>query len=298
MTTNFNSSNISRYSIWWRRLIHRPLAALVRLTLPCKVRLFRSDYVPNGKPTVFVATHVFYDDIAAVLSCLDDVAYLLIENDGKESLPAWTERFALGMNGVITVDRSNKESRAEAFSKMITVLNRSGNILLFPEAAWNFSQNEIVAKLHWGAIKLAKSANANIVPVALHMVGDECFVAIGSQVEYDVEALRDAMATLMWDLISQDPLVQRENITDEYWLEHICKQCEKRPQESREVEESFMYRPKGEISLGEVLAEMYGIEHKSMAADYVQYRRIEGLIDGWTKPVSFNYKNQNVGKQV
>ena len=254
--------------------------------------------MPNGKPTVFAATHVFYDDIAAVLSCLDDVAYLLIENDGKESLPVWSERFALGMNGVITVDRSNKESRAEAFSKMIAILNRSGNILLFPEAAWNFSPNEIVTKLHWGAIKLAKSANANIVPVALHMVGDDCFVFIGSPVEYNVEALRDAMATLVWELINQNPSVQRKNITDEYWLKHIGEQCAKRPQESRAVEESFMYRPKGEISLGEVLAEMHGIEHKSMAADYLQYRRIDELIDNWTKSVRLNYKNQNCGGQL
>ena len=34
-----------------------------------------------------------------------------------------------------------------------------------------------------------------------------------------------------------------------------------------------MYRPKDEVSLGGVLADLYGIEYKSMAADYEQYKR-------------------------
>ena len=280
-------------------MIRRPLAAIFSLTLPRKVRIFRNEFAPNGKPTIFAATHVFYDDIAAVLCCLKDVTYLLIENDGKESLPARSECFALGMNGIITVDRSDKQSRTEAFRKMVDVLNRSGNILLFPEAAWNFSPNEVVAKLHWGAIRVAESANANIAPVAVHMVGDEYCISIGRRVEPEhystpqetVTALRDAMATLVWELMIQNPPVQRKNITDECWLKHILEQCSKRPHESRVKEESFMYRQKDEISLGEVLADLHGIEYKSMAADYEQYKRIEWLIDGWTKPVRFNYTN-------
>jgi|GEM_PF-831813 len=295
MNANFNSSNISRYSIWWRRIIHRPLVAIFRLSLGRKVRLFRNDFVSNGKPTIFVATHVFYDDAAVALCCLKSAAYLLFGVESDDNLPSFKERFVARLNGVIGVERNNKQSRIEAFYEMVEVLNRRGDILVFPEAAWNFLPNTVVAKINWGAIRVAQHTGANIVPIAVNIVGNDYGVIIGNHFEYSnytnsqeaVDSLRDKMATLAWELISLSPLAHRENLTYEYWLSHIREQFANMPRKDQSKEESFMYRPKDEVSLGEVLADLHGIEYKSMAADYEQHKRIERLIDGWTKPVRF-----------
>lgn len=302
MGREFKTSGISKFSIGWRRLIHNPLAAIFKLSLGRKIKLIRNDFVPNGKPTIFAATHVFYDDIATILCCLKDSAYLLIEADNRESMPTGVDCLALELNGVVTVDRNDKQSRARAFDNMVNVLSFQGNILLFPEAAWNFSPNALVAKMHWGIIRIAEHANANVVPVAVNLVGNDYCVSIGNYFECQnysshseaIDALRDEMATLVWELISLCPPAQREVLNDKYWLAHIREQCGKRPLEDRDKEEGYMFRSKGEISLGEVLADMHGLEYKSMAADYEQYCRIERLIGGWTKPVSFPSKTREL----
>ena len=274
-------------------MIHRPLTAIFSLSLPRKVRLLRNEFVPNDKPTIFVATHIFYDDIAAVLCCLRSAAYLLIGVESDDNLPPLKERVVARLNGVIGVERNNKQSRTEAFYEMVEVLNRRGDILVFPEAAWNFLPNAVVAKINWGAIRVAQHTGANIVPVAVNIIGNDYGVIIGSRFEYynhtnpkdAIDALRDKMATLAWELISLNPLARRENLTYEYWLSHIREQYTKIPRKDQSKEESFMHRLKDEVSLGEVLADLHGIEYKSMAVDYEQYKRIERLIDGWNKPV-------------
>ena len=105
----FKSSGISRYSIRWRQIIHKPLVAIFKLTLKRKVRLLRNDAKPNGKPVIYAATHVFYDDIAAVISSLDKSAHLLFGVEGPNNTPKLIERIALAMNGIIVVKRNDKK---------------------------------------------------------------------------------------------------------------------------------------------------------------------------------------------
>jgi len=271
------------------------MAAIFKLYLGKKVKLIRNDFIPNGKPTIFAAAHVFRNDIPAVLCSLQNAAHLLLGIDGVGNLASPIERCGLWMKGAITLKRGDKRSRAESFDKMVNILNHQGDLSVFPEAAWNFSPNVFVAKLNWGVMRAAEHTGANIVPVAVDIVGEDYCVIIGNQFEYEnystrqeaIGSLRDSMATLAWELISLKPAVKRKNLTDEYWLAHIRASRKKRAQEYQHIEESYMYRPKGEISIGELLAEMHGIEYSSMSANYQQYRNIEQLIERWTSPITF-----------
>jgi len=178
---------------------------------------------------------------------------------------------------------------------MVQILVKRGNILIFPEASWNISSALPVKKLWWGLLEIAKSTGANIVPVAIHMVGEEYCVIIGEKFEHEkfsskseqIGTLRDEMATLMWELIDMSSPIKRKQINDCYWLAHIQSNMNRASWLVITEEEGYAYRPKDEISLGEVHADLHGIEYKSMAADYEQHKRIERLIDGWTKPVRF-----------
>ena len=290
-------SSISRYSIRWRRWIHKPLAAIFTLTLRPKVKLLRNDAINNGKPTIYAVTHVFYDDISAVCCCLRQSAYVLLGVEGGDNIPTMTDRLALTLNGVIVVDRRYKKSRANSANEMISVLNNKGNVLIFPEGAWNLSPNLLAQKLNWNLLKIAMQTNSNIIPVAVDIVENSYCVIIGDCFEYPdytdhteaITALRDALATLVWELICMKPPLKKCGLSDFYWLNHIHAQSSKMPQQDQTKEESYVYRPKGEISLGELLADMHGIEYKSMAADYEQHKKIMSLCDNWNKPINIRY---------
>ena len=264
---------------------------IFKFSLKHKIKLHRNSFKPNGKPTVFAMTHVFKDDIASVLYCLRNSAHAL--GAYHEGLTKTIDGVGVFLNGVIWIDRSDKTSRTESMEKVKTVLSRGGDILIAPEAAWNLSPNVIVQKLWWGLIEAAASTGANIVPVAVDIVGDYYSVIIGENFipsQYPDKAtaiaeLRNALATMAWELIELKPKSKRAEMTDDYWVDFTQSELARVPFMDMATEESFMYRPKGEISLGELLADMHGIEHRSMAVDYEQHRRIMRLCDDWNRPV-------------
>ena len=265
--------------------------------MPYRVRLVRDDSTSNGNPTIYAATHVTYDDITAICFCLKENAHVLFGH--KKALWKTSKRdyFGLFLNGRIFVNRYCKIDRAHSKIDMAKVLRHGGNILAFPEGTWNFSPNQLVLPLNWGILDSAKLADrdVNIVPIAFDLVGDEYCVAIGKSFEVTatssysksalMEALRDAMATLMWELIEMKPPISRVSLHDDFWVEYTQKHCAEIKMRDQHKEDLLTYRLKGEVSLGEVLADMHGIEYKSMAADYEQHKRVQSLIDNWTKPV-------------
>jgi hypothetical protein len=285
------------YSIWWRKLFHKPIFGLLlrghKFLRENNVVIIRNDFKHNGKPTIYTATHVFYNDISCIVSTIKDSMFLLYGGGGygffqKTSLPI-ADKIGLWLNGRIIIDRGNKASRQKALHKMVNVLNSKGNILIFPESSWNMSPNLPVKKLHWGLLDAAKQANANIVPVAVQRVGNDYCVTIGESFNYaeyptkreQITILRDKMATLMWELIEMKPPIKRASINDDYWLAHVNDNVKLAPCNSYSEEESYDFKPKGEISLGELLAEMHGIEYESMAGNYQTHRHIERLITNW-----------------
>ena len=285
------SSNASRFGIKWRRLIHKPLATIFKLTLKHKIKLMRNDFTPNGKPTIFAFTHVCKDDVAVTLCCLRYNAYVLAGY--HRGLSRSVDGMGLRLNGVVWVDRGDKASRAEAMEKVKNILCRGGDILIAPEAAWNLSPNIPMLNLWWGVIDMAVSTGANIVPIALDLVNDKYCIIIGENFCYKqypdkanaIAELRDVLATMAWELIEMKPMQKRSEITEKDWVDFTQNELARAPYVNRKKEESFVFRPKGEISLGELLANMYGTEYKSMAVDYEDYKRVEKLIDNWTKTI-------------
>ena len=298
--------NFLRYSITWRRLLHKPIIWLMskghHFLRKNNVKLIKHNFKRNGKPTIYVATHVFYEDVHCVLASIQESAFLLLgaggdEHERKKSMNI-LDKIGSWVIGSIHVDRSNKTSKQAALDKMISVLKNNGNILIFPEGSWNMTPCLPVKKLHWGLLEIAEKADANIVPVAVGHVNNDFCVSVGALFNYtqhdtkakQIIALRDMMATLVWEMIEMNPQVKREDIDDNYWLAHVEKNVKQMPWESLEEEESYDFKPKGELSIGELLAEMHGIKYKSMAVDYKTYKHIDKLVDNWNRPIKFNTK--------
>lgn len=295
-------ANTSRYSIRWRQVLHKPLAAIFRMTLKHKVKLLRNDANTRCKPTIYVFTHVFKDDVAAVISCLGRSAHLLAGS--KDGIMGTIDGVGIVLNGVIWVHRVDKESRAEAAARIKEVLRNGGDVIMAPEASWNLSPNLLVKKLSWGLLDFAKDTGSNIVPIAVDLVDDCYCVIIGSVFEHAgypskeaaIGALRDEMATMVWELYTMKPPAKRDEITENYWLGHIRREHIQAPFLDIAYEDSTTYRPKGEIDLGEVLAELYGLKYASMAEDFEQHRKISQICDNWNKAVCFGTKSRENGK--
>ena len=294
--TNKDTSNqfyFSKFAIKLRQLISKPMKVIIKKIVTKKVTIVRNDFEPNGKPTIYLANHGFYEDIMAVISSIEDNVNLLIGVEGKSNTPKPIEKLALWLNGYLQINRRSKESKNKGFDSMVKILQNQGNLLMFPESIWNLTPNLLMLKLHWGALRMAELTGANVVPVIIDEVNGGYSVIIGKAFNYSkyhdrheaIGDLRDIMATAVWELISLKEPVKRADISEEYWLNHIRKELSGFPNKIWHIEETYGFKPKDEVSLGEVLAELYGIEYRSMAASYEQYLEVEQLISNWNNQI-------------
>ena len=77
----------------------------------------------------------------------------------------------LWLNGVVCVETRNKSDRKICKERCANILKSRGNILMFPEGAWNVSPNQIVYHMYYGAVHMAMETNSQIVPVGVIRVG-------------------------------------------------------------------------------------------------------------------------------
>jgi len=96
--------------------LHRLIAALIRTSPKHSINLIRNSFISNGKPTIYAATHVFYDDAACALSTIEDSVFVLYGAGGNAALPT-TDRAALWLNGYIPVRRWDKNDRRISMEK-------------------------------------------------------------------------------------------------------------------------------------------------------------------------------------
>lgn len=129
----------------------------------------------------------------------------------------------LSINGVIYCDTDNKIDRMAAKATAIGVLNRGGNILIYPEGAWNITENEPVMMLYKGAVDMAVKTGADIIPIAMECYGRTYVMNIGANISYNIgdvynisnetEKLRNALSTLRWEIWENKGLHRRAKMS-------------------------------------------------------------------------------------
>lgn len=163
-------------------------------------------------PVIFAPTHCGKYDIQVMTEVLWRFRWSLLSGDPYD-LPGTVEGYWLKFNGVIYVDRDNKEHRNKAKEEMIELLKKGENIMLYPEGTWNFSPNQLVLPLFRGVADMAVETKATIVPFGLE-IDDKTntyYVMVGELIMPTaeplmvLEVLRDQMATLKWYLIENLP---------------------------------------------------------------------------------------------
>ena len=89
----------------------------------------------------------------------------------------------LGLNGVICLETRDEEDRHIAKETAVQLLLHGGNLLIYPEGAWNISENLPVAGLFSGTAEMAIRTGAEIVPVAVESYGKHMYAAVGKNID-------------------------------------------------------------------------------------------------------------------
>ena len=137
------------------------------------------------------------------------------------------------LNGVMLVDRLNKESRIASKKKMIKAIELGASVLMFPEGTWNKSPNLLSEKLFPGFYDIAKETGAPIAIIATHREGkfvygilDEAFDITKYSREEATKLLRDKMSALRLELIEKYSQAKRSEFpygekAETYWKKYI-----------------------------------------------------------------------------
>lgn len=234
------SKNELIYGIKWRQKIHGIIIFILKLDSLFsgrKTTVVADKRKKTDKPIIFACTHVGRYDIETALQTISTHCYFFMGDPGKvyKSL----DGLILFLNGTIFVDTAYKEDRYIVKETCIKALKQGANLLIYPEGAWNITENEIVMPLFNGTAEMAIRSGAEIVPIAIEQRGKRYYVNIGenicvstyelSQKQELTDRLRDILSTLRWEIWEQLPPLTRTQLPTnaaKQYLDEIMSQTE------------------------------------------------------------------------
>lgn len=248
-----------------RKLLHPVLVdgmKLLHLLGRQKITILADRRTLTDRPIVYAATHIGWDDIEMILSAIGDHAYLFW-GDPKESYKTM-DGFLLDLNGIIVCNTGYKMDRYIGKETCVKWLAQGGNLLIFPEGAWNVTESLPVMPLFTGAAEMAIRSGAEIVPVAIERFGNDYTINIGENISASglaleqkqqlTDRLRDAMATLKWEIWASQPQAKRSKIPPDHRHQELKTLLQ--GSYTLEVIEATRFHTKAEIARKEVEARL------------------------------------------
>ena len=219
-------NNIPVKGIKWRKRIHKIMFAIIkmkRVLLHQKLTILHDEREDTDKPIIYACTHIGRYDIEMALESIQDTCFLFLGSPGK--LYRSLDGVLVYLFGFIGCDTTEKEDRHIAKELAIRTLKQGGNILIFPEGAWNITENQVVMKLYTGTIGMAIRSGADIVPIAIEQYEKSFYINIGKNISLDETSdlnkkrklsddLRDTLCTLKWEIWEQFPITKRSSLPE------------------------------------------------------------------------------------
>ena len=236
-------------AIWLRDRLHPFMMLLTRTKVTYRVETVNTYTPVEGKPIIFAANHSAFQDAPVSLRATKRRSYIFV---GKQPLPFMDWVFFV-TTGTLWVDRKIKEDMAATKDAMIEYLAKGQSILWYPEGTWNLTANKLMLPMKWGIIDIAQKANAQIIPMALDYdrAAKGCKVKFGVPMTDDalenkseaIQNLRDTMATLRWDFMSDQTVLHRADITPEQLETEMCQVLAEYPALDWAFEQACIYQP-------------------------------------------------------
>ena len=133
------------FGLWFRKKLHPILRPVLRLASGCRIHVEYYPELEKDVPYIFASNHSFVDDIITNYAVVDRSAYTLIGTpDQVEHNPAM---YAAWLCGMVFLDKISPQSRADSVEKMVRVLQGGSSVILYPEGAWNNTENLLMQPL-------------------------------------------------------------------------------------------------------------------------------------------------------
>lgn len=219
----FENASLS-YKI--RGFIHPLLRKLIKIFLGRKMIVdknstiqFKNSKLDPNKQYIYVSTHLFGKDINSALAIIDKNAYLLAGT--KDQIETNPQMLIAWANGLIYVDRNDKQSKKDSLEKMKVVIKKGKSVLIYPEGYLNNSENLILQEFFKGVHDLSCATGLEVVPISsynnfgskdLHVVCGEPIELYKYSLKEGLIHLRDNLATMKWKQIENysEPLKREE----------------------------------------------------------------------------------------
>lgn len=213
----FETSDVNNFTshtgIRLRKLIHPIWGPLLKAFTAKKVIVEAYPKLEKEKAYIFAVNHSFDEDIISALQTVDRGAYMLFgTTDQMEHNPLCLLLWAYGM---IYVNRLDKNSRNDAIKKMAKILQSGSSVILFPEGAYNNSENQLIMPLFSSPYILNKELGIEVVPmISFNDSGsDKIYIHVGNPInlaQYEkyeaMEILRDEMCTIVYMMLEKHTL--------------------------------------------------------------------------------------------
>ena len=230
-------NNIPLKNIELRKMIHLLLLQLIKIDRVLsheKLTVIGDERVKSKNAKIYACTHIGGNDIQRTFEAIGDHAYLFI-GDPKEVYIDLTG-IILRLNGAVAFETKVDDDRKMAYDRSVELLSKGGNLLIYPEGAWNVTHNLPTMGLYKGTVRMSKETKADINPVAIEQYDKSFFVNIGKNIKYNPSVgidelnnkLRDEMASLKWKIWEKHEGT-RDEFDDDYiknFSQNIVDRCE------------------------------------------------------------------------
>lgn len=191
----------------------------------------------TDKTFIYACTHIGRYDVEMALESIHKQCHIFV-GDPHEFYRS-IEGIILFFNGVIFADTDYREDCHNAKELCVRLLTQGGSLMIFPEGAWNITENQVVMPLYDGTAEMAIRTGAEIIPVAIEQYDKQYYVNIGeniSPIGFDIShkheltnLLRDSLCSLKWDIWERLGIFRRCELGENYsvlYLENIMKETE------------------------------------------------------------------------
>lgn len=227
----------------FREIIHPVLLREMPKRRNFKLEIL-NDQPQTPKNRIYVMNHSSMHDMPIASEAIKEHYFVLV---GKQPLYL-ADKFFFWLNGVIYIDRKSKQSKKRGFYKMLEILRKGNNLLIYPEGTWNTTPSRPLIPLNWGVVELAKKAEVPIVPLVAEYYPDCCYVKFGNLLymhdgvskENGIQQVEETMATLKWDIWELLPVVKRTEGMQREFQQMIEERIKEYPKLDIEYEKSVI----------------------------------------------------------
>ena len=193
-----------------QKAFNKYIQPVMTKTVPKKMVVEHYPNLEPGKPYIFASNHWFMEDFMIALATLDRCAFTLFGS--TDQIEHQISSFFVWLTGMIYVDRVDREKRHDATAKMTRLLNSGMSVLIYPEGAYNNTDNLLCEQMYASPYVLNKATGAQVVPIAVYTLPelDTIYGNFGEPMDFDgmeraeaMELFRDIIATMHYEHIKK-----------------------------------------------------------------------------------------------